>query len=617
MSSSSNISSPQKHKGVAAAAAEPADPSATTVGKEPRKRPWVVTELVTHAIRMIEWKLVETRPLAFEARKLAATGTVTSSTLLSYTCWRRSMLLVAFPSLLYSAVGSFFENESTDLDDKTLTLFGKIVTFLPRFGGVLITLGSAGALWYWTNNNISNRWVMSGWIASLALPFIPALFPVKWTTEYNSGYEKYDEYLAKFPTFLDAQDAFYAQARVRASLYHGIALLPIIISFPLGMLRSALRIRGLMPDYSLAGWILIVTVPLYTLILLVALAMIAQIVGSALLIVAMLLFVIGPLIYLVQRKLFTDSIISETERELQRTQRIVRSTGILGLILTIVWMLTSELEGLRVVGTANAQDDLQAILSYYEFIRIGFELMGRTLISSLCFADMYLRATLANWRTEVKRRDNYENENRDENYNAMNNELLDLKYRTKFEGSFTMIRPKHYYNENDDDDDDDAENGDDNGGETGGGGLNGWPEPLPHSPHQQAPSSHRSILKSSSTRNNNNENSQRHNNINTEEGSSSTGEGGLIDGKTIVLEIQASRQPILKSGKYRTPNNKDDAAAAATNGADGKTIVLEVQLPRQPSLRPSPTKIVPNSSSNGNSQTTTQRDSTHRRQIDP
>jgi hypothetical protein len=137
----------------------------------------------------------------------------------------------------------------------------------------------------------------------MLLPFLPTFFPIKRIVARDIAAE-----LRNDPNAHAALNNFFALAYM-------VTLVPIIISVPLGTVRAALRIRGLLLNSSLAGWILMVTLPLKVLISLLGLVLASQIVGDSLLILAMAFFLIGPFVYLYSRKLYTDHPAPDWERQ--------------------------------------------------------------------------------------------------------------------------------------------------------------------------------------------------------------------------------------------------------------------------------------------------------------
>jgi hypothetical protein len=63
---------------------------------------------------------------------------------------------------------------------------------------------------------------------------------------------------------------------------------------PGGAVRAALRVRALFPHSSLAGWILIMCAPFYSVVVLVALVVVTQVAGNTLLFVGTAMVVCSP-----------------------------------------------------------------------------------------------------------------------------------------------------------------------------------------------------------------------------------------------------------------------------------------------------------------------------------
>jgi hypothetical protein len=365
---------------------------------------------------MLEWMLFLIPPSPYETKKLEAAG-ITNATLASYCAWRRTMLMLAFPSLAFWSLSSL---SSLGDDMSAYSLFnwmGKILLSLPIFAGLMLVVGSAGALWHWTNPIKSNRWVMVGWLLALGLPFIPAFFPIKYIMDRELQIE------------LSADPAsFPAINNMLATLYM-IQLVPTFVSIPLGMVKASLRIRGLLPDNALAGWILMVTLPLKAMVFVLGLVLASQLIGDIMLIMAMALFIIGPLVYFWNRKLYTDPIDGDWQEKVQRRQALVSWSGLAGLILICAWLFTADFNGKRIVGKADNDDDPDndPISTYGNIVRMVFEFSGRTFMATLCFADLFLRAAIANWSSDVQLRGSgsqtINGQHRDDMYTAIQAEL--------------------------------------------------------------------------------------------------------------------------------------------------------------------------------------------------
>lgn len=370
---------------------------------------------------MLEWMLVKIAPTPYETKKLEAAG-ITNPTLASYCVWRRTVLMLAFPSLAFWGISSLgFLGADKEIFEP-FNWLGKILIFLPIFAGILLVVGSAGALWHWTNPVLSNRWVMAGWLLSLGLPFIPAFFPI----DVIAGEELLEQFRLDPTT--------HQLVNNTVAVLYMIQLVPTFVSIPFGMVRASLRIRGLLPDSALAGWILMVTLPLKIMVLVLGLVLASQMIGHVMLIVAMTLYIIGPVAYFWNRKLYTDPVTGDWEERVQKRQAIVRWAGLVALILFSVWLFTADLYGKKIVGMADGDGDPtnDPIYTYSAIIRLIFEFMGRMFMATLCFADLFLRAAIANWSSDVEQREQTINaEQRDAMYSGMKEQLLLARHRNR------------------------------------------------------------------------------------------------------------------------------------------------------------------------------------------
>jgi hypothetical protein len=208
------------------------------------------------------------------------------------------------------------------------------------------------------------------------------------------------------------------------ALVYMVTLVPITISVPLGTVRAALRIRGLLLNSSMARWILMVTLPLKVLISLLGLVLASQIVGDILLILAMTFFLIGPFMYLCSRKLYTDHPAPDWERQVLRRQQIICVTGLMGLGLLAAWSFTTKLYGKKLLGVNRTGDENDPLWTYTKLLQVLFEFTGRTFIANVCFADMFLRAAIANWESDFHQRQNNAYETVDESYASLRVQLL-------------------------------------------------------------------------------------------------------------------------------------------------------------------------------------------------
>jgi hypothetical protein len=177
---------------------------------------------------------------------------------------------------------------------------------------------------------------------------------------------------------------------------------------PGGAVRAALRVRALFPHSSLAGWILIMCAPFYSVVVLVALVGVTQVAGNTLLFVGTAMVVCSPWIYVARGSLFVGLSTPAVEKQSVLTYRIGSGTFKLGVVVVVIWALTAYVSGIRPVGESKGAEDTGiSLLTYGEAVRVVLELIGRLLVTTILFADLILAMVLRNCLDERKRRDTF------------------------------------------------------------------------------------------------------------------------------------------------------------------------------------------------------------------
>ena len=74
-----------------------------------------------------------------------------------------------------------------------------------------------------------------------------------------------------------------------------------IAPFP-GVIRSAMTLKTMIPESPMPGWAAVVMAPLYSIFVLVAFALVNQVQGNLLLIIALLCMMLAPMVYVWWRK---------------------------------------------------------------------------------------------------------------------------------------------------------------------------------------------------------------------------------------------------------------------------------------------------------------------------
>ena len=359
-----------------------------------------------------------------------SSGDATSSTMIvlrAYMVWRRSALIVALPSLFSSSVlgVTSIPMELVRQSGDGLNMLGQVARTLPEFIPTILAFACGAGLVFWKRLKFSQKLCRYALLFSLIAPLWPALIPTDYLylPEYRSD---------KLPP----TDAFIL--KISDGIMYLIQIMPLIVTIPNGVIKGSLRIRGLLPYSSIAGWICVFTAPFLSLLLYTALIFLTQMAGTILLVVGATLLTISPILYVAFYKLYTQSLSDEEEQKLTEVQRIIGLCQLLGFIIVLIWVFTFEEYGIRIIGPTTEHNNINSILlagsgsgstpssveyttvsssildgnyymnsgtpppevvllSYTSGFRIIAESIGRNFFTILVVADTVLNMTLIHW----------------------------------------------------------------------------------------------------------------------------------------------------------------------------------------------------------------------------
>ena len=241
-----------------------------------------VGTVLTHLQRARQWRIPDCKATEPEKARLGK-HEITNDTVHSYYVWRRSTLLAASPIVFISMILGFV-NLNGRFEDSALNAWGKFLLFLQGTDSMFLFFPIAYAIASWHKLGGSILAVRIGWLLSFIMPLLPALFPL--------------EMVIKKSILDPLDDATLAIYKLQIALSYAITLLPVIITFPGGAVRASLRIRWLLPNSSLAGWILVISAPFYSIVVCIALVVIMQVAGNSLLFLGTLVIVLAPVSWL-------------------------------------------------------------------------------------------------------------------------------------------------------------------------------------------------------------------------------------------------------------------------------------------------------------------------------
>ena len=322
-----------------------------------------------------------TQPSGAEAMQLASAG-IDEPLVQRYVVWRRSVLLVAIPFTIFSAVLAVRELTERDLDG--YSAFGVVAVGVVALAVPVLTVTVVVAALTWRQPRLSGRVLLAGWAVSMFAPLVVAMLPLDWLVSGSLGA------VTGVDSGDDRDELF---ARIAVSVQYAIVLLPSLLSFPSGLVRGAARVKRMLPAGTIAGWVLVIMTPVYAVFFVLALILVQHLAGNGVLLAGAALLAASPFVHLAAIKLYIFPLTTDDEvRRLDRVQRLAGGVGLAGMIMILVWAFTATIGDKRIVGGSDGLlDPLGAVLS-------ALELVARVLVTSVVFSYLLLQVTESAWR---------------------------------------------------------------------------------------------------------------------------------------------------------------------------------------------------------------------------
>jgi hypothetical protein len=328
-----------------------------------------------------------------------------------YLVWRKSSLLVAGIFLSLTAVTSLVGMAMSVAEAKSsgepslrdyYSGLGRMAEWSRLLSPVVLAIAVWAAFYFWLRKPFTSFRVLTyGWLVALILSLWPLVVPFQYFLRGKLDIVPgpleavLQDTLEDFVQIAlsDVQIALpdgtiedLAQIAFRAfwAVSFAIDIFPVIVAVPSGIIRGSLRVRGLLPECSLAGWLIVITSPLYPLLVLVALVLVSQLLGSVLLLLGAFVFMAAPTLYIFRRKLYTKPKLTAGEiSQINWTQRIISGLTLSGLFLIAV-------------GALAYADDLPVPVQIEPSAVASFMLsfLGNQFCSTVVFADIVLRTTM-------------------------------------------------------------------------------------------------------------------------------------------------------------------------------------------------------------------------------
>ena len=334
-----------------------------------------------HLNRIRMWRLREATVTEKEAEGFLE-AKVSNHLMQKYMAWRRSLLMFSLPSIFISSVFDLVVLAKVEGWEYYSPL-GKLSLLMDFISPAVFFVALCFSTYHWRNVVKSTNICAYGWLFSLLAPIWPALFPVKFLAN-DEWFQVMQEVRSNDP---ENGDPVWGVKFVLGVGY-SLKILPLVLTIPVGALKGSLRVRGLLPECSLAGWFIVVIAPITPLMIFASVVFMLQMFGDETLLTGVVLLMISPMLYVFRRRLYTEALTEEQDRSLDWNQRIMTILSITGVVMIGVW--------------AYDADFLPEVTDVFRFL---FQWVGRALTTTLFFVDTVFRMTIHQLQVDRKRLD--------------------------------------------------------------------------------------------------------------------------------------------------------------------------------------------------------------------
>ena len=235
----------------------------------------------------------------------------------------------------------------------------------------------------------SARLVLLGGAISLGVPILVAFVPADVLLDIKGDGKQTVEQL-------EVQ-------RTSVGLFVGIGLYltltPLILSLLPAVARACFRMKTFLPESLVPGWGLVASVPLFVLLTMTTMVIVYHWVGNALLMLALVLWIGAPLLYLLRFRILTRPITeSQDLAAINKIQRAVLGCFVGGIVLLVIYLITAKVGGRVILGTDSDKSHVQ-LWSLSLHVK-WLEYLGRSLFLTVLFADLLVRMAVMVWRED-------------------------------------------------------------------------------------------------------------------------------------------------------------------------------------------------------------------------
>lgn len=299
--------------------------------------------------------------------------------------WRRGVLFTAAVPSAFAALFGLITTIAGGTEG--LSGFGVLVMYLQALALFALPAFAILAALNYDKLSTSVWFVRLGTLVSVGVPLAVAFIPGDWIIDLDLG--------------RDAPASALAQAKMGIGIALGISfyvlLMPAVLSLLPAVSRACVRLKLLLPESLVPGWGLAASIPLCVLLTLATFVLLYHVVGNALLIAGLLLWVGAPLYYLTKPQLLTKPVTSaEDKAALGRASFTVFLFTASGMALLLVFLFTGKFMGQTLLGF----DSAKCIMRPWSLglHKVWIEYVGRSPFLTVFFADVVLRVALSVWK---------------------------------------------------------------------------------------------------------------------------------------------------------------------------------------------------------------------------
>jgi hypothetical protein len=351
---------------------------------------------------------------------------ITQPTLQKYVLWRRATLLVVVIFTLLSAGVTFYDNWTDDEDedegllekatagmlaeleqrvpaaaefvkaatpdeedakeDEPTKLMGRIVDGVQDASVFVLPVAALLALLLSHRLQASYRVMAAGFLFSFFLLFAVYLCPeTVWGT--SEPVLKPGDDPGKF-LMNEAQDLKNGVGAI-------LSLLPLVLSLVPGVVKGCQKVKSLLPQALLPGWLIVMASTLYGLFLLTLFVAVDQFTTQPYILAGFFLVVASSLVYAFRAGAFTRPLLEPADfARMKRVQLVVTLCMAGGGLLLLAYLLTREIAGMHLLGT----DSDTALMRPIDVVQFLLETLSRGMFVAVVSADLFLRANLSSWQ---------------------------------------------------------------------------------------------------------------------------------------------------------------------------------------------------------------------------